>query len=200
MALEFEPYVRTPDDKGNELLDDHKIKMANVIGSWSVLETNCEKLLCALAQTPLTLGQTLTEDLGPDHRLKALRRLCRNWEIVLPRNHELQPRLKELRSLATWVAQNKDARNRLVHWHWRSRGTDALVCFKYSFKPPTEDKVESPFLTTSVKSLTGFFIEIAGKNRELKALLESLETLPPWQEILPSHDSRSPRPKSQSGR
>ena len=61
------------------ITEEQRAEIMLVIQGWALLETMIQKIACALAQSPLHLGQALTEDLGPDHRLKALRRLCKSW-------------------------------------------------------------------------------------------------------------------------
>jgi hypothetical protein len=141
-------------------------------------------MICALAQSPIDLGQALTEDLGPDHRIKAAKRLCRAWQIMLPRDHELQTVLANTRQTLNWAKKNKDDRNKLVHWQWIGLGESELYCFKYTLRPPPEDDpAESAFQKTEIDDIKRFCVEIGKQSEVMRGLISKLETLPPWREI-----------------
>src|SRR5262245_19243164 len=109
----------------SHLTSEQATAIADVIINWSVLEVVLQDLLVALTQSPTALGQALTEDLGPDNRLKALKRLARTWIALLSspswvdsKNSDFIKALDDCQALATWIAMAKARRNQIAHWTW----------------------------------------------------------------------------------
>ena len=154
-----------------------------VVSAWAVLEAVLQDALVALAKSPLTLGQALTEDLGPDNRLKALRRLCQTWQIIMKgRNAEQSEMLDEVAAIGVWIEKQKGLRNQVAHWQWM-RQTDHLAFgFKYSTKPANPAGTATNFMTAHTTDFTDFAGEISDKAGELIELIADLRKLPPWPE------------------
>jgi hypothetical protein len=164
--------------------EEQRADVMLVIQGWSLLESFLQKLLTTLAQSPLLLGQALTEDLGPDHRLKALRRLADSWlwRLNPETMGEAIGQLREVKDLAKWIKSNKDSRNQLVHWQWGALDDEHLICFKYTLKPPPQSADFDPeaFGRTTITDIIEFAREIDAMNDRLQNATEVLEQLPPW--------------------
>lgn len=106
---------------------DSQLKaMGRVTSTWSVLEHIIEIALARLALTPQFPALALTNDLGLDNRIKALKAL-----IAL--HHEryaetiLEPSLiRELEKIPAQIATLKDKRNRLTHLVWIRDNDDVM--------------------------------------------------------------------------
>jgi hypothetical protein len=169
------------------ILDEaHLVAIGAVIPEWSLLEAQVQNALCELAQSPLTLGQALTEDLGPDNRLKALTRLVRSWEITnaVQDNPELRPPLDACLAAVTWIKANKDRRNRLAHWTWMRDTDEAMFGMKYSSRPydsyPDKNNMPPLHAAETVTSLLAFETEIEATAKSLFGAVKALQSFPTW--------------------
>jgi hypothetical protein len=182
LHLKFVPNVPIPDMLG--LDEEQRACVMLVLQGWSLLESFLQKLLTTLAQSPLLLGQALTEDLGPDHRIKALRRLANSWLWRL--NPQVMGdaigHLHEVQELAKWIASNKDSRNQLVHWQWSALDNERLLCFKYTLRlpPGAADADPEAYAETTLSNVLEFAEEIDAINDRLQAVTAALEQLPAW--------------------
>ena len=114
------------------------------------------------------------------------------WELAIPHDNPLFSVFGEVRDAASWVAQNKDTRDRLVHWQWCSLDGERLLGFKFSFKPPSEDGASvNPFYAVIAKDIAPFNREIEEMVVKLHQLDQRLKKLPSWPETLlpPDPDS-----------
>jgi hypothetical protein len=183
--MAFEPFVPpakgwAPETAG--LTHSQLIGIASVVSAWAVLEGVLQNVLVVLTQAPLALGQALTEDLGPDNRLKALKRLCQSWEIAAGgRYPEHMPALASVAAVGTWVEKNKGRRNQIAHWQWLRQTDDEVLGFKYSMRIGSPEKPSSgSFLTAKTTDFSVFAEEIRLQTEKMINLLEPLEKLPAW--------------------
>lgn len=160
--------------------------IGQVITTWAVLEVAIQHMLFTLAQAPDVLGQALTEDLGPDHRLKALDQLCRRW-LTLLRDREPDDECVKLidqtQGCVKWTKSNKDLRNRYAHWWWSRISDDQMSCHKYTLKAHAHGAGEIDNHAWVMNNETEAFAnEISERTTEmlwlLKMLQKKLPTLP----------------------
>lgn len=191
--------------------------LADVITEWSVLEISLQKVLCILAQAPTALGQALTEDLGPDNRIKALKRLAQTWKLSHRRDQftvEQNIALTDCLILATWIAQVKGRRNQIAHWSWQRSNDEEMFGFKYSTRPAAtyadQKNIPQTNITETVSALISFSEQINFAAHRLQLASEMLQTLRAWPRtrievaVEPEHPESSgqsepvpPRPTSQ---
>jgi len=129
------------------------------------------------------LGQALTENLSPDNRLAALRRLLTTWERMVHLTLDQKALIAECRELIKWIAQNKAKRNRIAHWIWL-RSTDAeLFGWKHHIMP-TDDK-ERPNETINKSDILEFSREIGQIAGRVAAAELQARMLPPFPKSSP---------------
>ncbi len=164
------------------LTEPQLIGIGSVVSAWAILESVLQDALVTLAQSPSTLGQALTEDLGPDNRLKALKRLCQTWQIIMKvRNREQSEMLDELAAVGVWIEKQKGLRNKIAHWQWMRQSDQKVFGFKYSTKP--EDPAHSiNFMVAETADFAKFAEQIRDKAAELIELVRDLRKLPTWPE------------------
>jgi hypothetical protein len=138
--------------------------------------------LVVLTQAPLALGQALTEDLGADNRLKALKRLCQSWEIAMGgRYPEHLATLAAAAEVGNWIEKNKGRRNQIAHWQWLRQSDEKVLGFKYSMKIGSRDKPSSgTFMVADTTDFANFAEQITLITEKLIDLLKPLEALPAW--------------------
>lgn len=182
--MAFEPFVPpaknwAPQTSG--LTHSQLIGIASVVSFWAVLEGVLQEALVKLTQSPLALGQALTEDLGPDNRLKALKRLCQSWQIVMGHRHpEHTETVAKVAAVGTWIEKNKNRRNQIAHWQWMRQSDQKVLGFKYTMKVGTVQNPTQSFLTANTSDFAEFAEQIKLKTEELIELLKPLERLPAW--------------------
>ena len=133
--------------------------IGSVVTEWSVLDIQLQTLLCEMAQSPDTFGQALTNELGPDNRLKALDRLVETWRTIM-RPEMLarhQADLDEVAAILKWVKVAKGLRNQIAHWAWIRTTDEALLGFKFTTQPRENG---SPSLEMTVLKISEFATEI----------------------------------------
>jgi hypothetical protein len=181
MAFEkFTPPQGGP-PQGVGLNVNHLRAIALVMTSWATLESALEQHLYLLAQAPPSLGQALTENLGPDHRLKALRRLVKSWERILQGYEEYTDILASVRKTeeyGNWIRVHKDQRNKVAHWHWLGITEQEMVAFKYTLRPGASTTSDN-WVRASPDDLIDFATEASDLASQMFALVPSLEKLPP---------------------
>jgi hypothetical protein len=186
MALNFEYYDPVPDEGFHPLSDEQRSQLMLAIQAWAAVDTFIEKLICRLAKAPLSLGQAVTEDLGPDHRLKALRRLALSWRFALrPAEDwsEQRARIDEVSAFARWAAINKGSRNQLVHWHWGRINDAEISGYKHTMKPPAGPPGEPyKFVKVRMLDVEMFTSEINAMSQRMYRIERKLLTLPAWPE------------------
>lgn len=85
---------------------------------WSEIEYSMERLLARLALVPSLLGYVLTDKLGPDNRIAAIRFLLKVHEGKYQNSLISHESLSEIKELLAPLAKMKDERNRIVHSVW----------------------------------------------------------------------------------
>ena len=184
------------------LTEEQATAFADVITAWSLLELTLQKVLCVLAQAPLALGQALTEDLGPDNRIKALKRLAQTWKAVQRYNLTVEQRiaLTDCLVLATWIAQVKARRNQIAHWNWLRQDDEEIFGFKYNTRPSGSyaDQNNRPqtHATETVTTLDEFSEQISVAAHRLQLASELLQTLPTWPRTRIEVNVEQERPES----
>ena len=171
------------------------IGIGSVASTWTILEIATQQALCLLAQTPSTLGQALTDDLGPDARIKALKRLCDTWLSAFGEGREQEiAAINETLAVCRWFEQNKAKRNQIVHYFWLRKSDDEMLGSKYSTKPIAADKVQRErFITMTTIELTNFAKQISVQADNLLGLTLRLGLLPSWPEMPPAPGHPMPR-------
>ena len=104
-----------------------------VVATWSWLELQMESTLEKLVQSPSHLSQSLTIDLGPDPRLKAIKRLSATWRAALHGKHDAL--LDEIDDWVKWISKNKTERNIVAHYIWMRTNDTNMLGFKYHTQP-----------------------------------------------------------------
>ena len=95
------------------------IGIGTVTTAWAVFETAIQMALCELVQSPPALAQALTDDLGPDNRVKALKRLCASWAAALRDDRDAERQtISAVADCAKWFERNKAKRNQIIHYCW----------------------------------------------------------------------------------
>lgn len=181
------------------LTEQQATAVADVITEWSVLEIGLQKALCELAQAPMALGQALTEDLGPDNRIKALKRLAQTWQSQSSISDDHRTALAECLTLATWITKVKARRNQIAHWIWIRANDTEMFGFKYSTRPfdTYGDPKGRPqtSITETVEGLTEFAGQINYAAERFHRASEALETLPTWPRRYVAADQKPERPE-----
>lgn len=182
--MAFKPFFPPPENwagPGAGLTEKQLGGIGAVVSAWSILDAVTQEALVDLAQSPRTLGQALTDDLGPDNRLKALKRLCETWLIIMPgRNAELAGFLEGLEDLRKWVQENKGRRNQIAHWLWMRQSDDKMLGFKYSTRPHNAKAPAGTSLTASPDDFWDFAKLINQKTDALIEIVRDLRRLPSW--------------------
>ena len=182
--MAFEPF--TPPAKGwapptGGLTHSQARGIGHVVSAWAILEAVLQHTLVTLTQAPLTLGQALTEDLGPDNRLKALKRLCQTWLIGMgdryPDHSAIVAKVDEVRK---WIEGQKGLRNQIAHWQWIRQTDEKVFGFKYTMRVSSDPTTSQAFLTADTKDFTEFGEAINEKTDELIELRNKLDGLPTW--------------------
>lgn len=171
------------------------IGIGSVASTWTILEIATQQALCLLAQTPSVLGQALTDDLGPDARIKALKRLCDTWLSVFGEDRDQEiAAINETLAVCRWFEQNKAKRNQIVHYFWLRKSDDEILGSKYSTKPLIADKVQRDrYIVMRTTDLTDFAKEISAQADALLGLTLRLGLLPSWPETQPMPGHPMPR-------
>jgi len=182
--MPFDPYYSPPKGwlpEAAGLTVNQLAAIGFVITTWAALESIYQHTLFVLVQSPDTLGQALTEDLGPDNRSKALKRLCSSWKLILSEDFTEQiGALDKLEHLNKWVDTNKAKRNQIAHWNWIREDDQHMFAFKYHLRPYNLTDNRPKGLRTTHDELFKFGGEISQKASEFLSLMPSLDKLPPW--------------------
>ena len=182
--MAFEPFIPpaknwAPETAG--LTHSQLIGIAHVVSSWAVLEGVLQHTLVTLTQAPLTLGQALTEELGADNRLNALKRLCQTWLIGMgdryPEHSAVIAKVDEIRK---WTVAEKGLRNKIAHWQWVRQTDETVLGFKYTMKVSADPSTIQSFMTANTTDFAAFGNEIVKKTEELIELRAQLDSLPTW--------------------
>lgn len=187
--MPFEPSIDPPKGwapSGAGLTHTQLRLIGQVTTGWAILEIALQHILITLTQSPDHLGQSLTEDLGPDHRLKALNRLCRHWQNYLepnPPKDESLDVLAQTKSCGAWIQKNKDMRNRVAHWWWSRASDELMFCYKFTLKRHAADEGAEigNFAYVKNEELEEFASEISEKTTLMLWLWKMLDKkLPTW--------------------
>lgn len=196
--MPFEPSIDPPvgwASKGSGLTYTQLRLIGQVVSHWAILDIALQQMLFMLAQSPEFLGQALTEDLGPDHRLKAFKRLCRHWRKFLNQesgNEDVIGLVENAQECATWITKNKDQRNKVAHWWWSRVTDDKMFCYKYTMKPHASEVGQEGgnFASMPNSELEAFANSISEMATRMLALSRLLQAkLPAWPYRRPALDS-----------
>jgi hypothetical protein len=100
--------------------------IGRVAATWSVVELALERILSGLALAPSLLGFVLTDKLGPDNRINAIRSLIGVHQEKYGCELVDEPILTELKTILKTIAKMKEDRNFVVHTVWSQAGADHL--------------------------------------------------------------------------
>lgn len=100
--------------------------IGRVASTWAVVELGMERILTALSLTPSLLGFVLTDKLGPDNRINAIRSLISVHEGKYGCELVDQVTLGRIRFLTTVLAKMKEDRNFIVHSVWTQNGPEHM--------------------------------------------------------------------------
>lgn len=152
-----------------------------VMTTWATLETIYQHTLFVLAQSPDMLGQALTEDLSPDNRSKAMKRLCASWKLALgDRFPEQTEALDKALEITKWIDTNKAERNHLAHWNWLRNDDESMFGFKYHLKPVDLSDNRPRGALRKHEDVFKFGTEIARQAGALLELQPAFDALPSW--------------------
>jgi hypothetical protein len=159
--------------------------IGSVVAAWSWMDLAFEALLSTLIQTDDMLGQSLTEDLSPDYRIKAARRLVKTWETAIRAPNESQSGLfTEIREITKWIATNKGRRNQIAHWIWLRSDDENMFGWKHHVMFASENERPSGEITkTEIMEFSKEIGLIAGR---LGAAELEARNLPTWPQ--PTHE------------
>lgn len=153
--------------------------IGSVVAAWSWMDLALESLLSTLVQSDDFLSQALTEDLGPDNRLKATKRLVRAWQQALLDPTERQIRLfEEVLELTKWIAANNGKRNQIAHWIWVRSDDEKMFGWKHHVVAAPDNARPNSEITKS--SIIDFSKEIGIAAGRLAAVERVARDLPPW--------------------
>jgi hypothetical protein len=153
--------------------------IGSVSAAWSWLDLGIEALLARLIEGDEMLAQALTEDLSPDNRLKALRRLVVTWErVVRNLTDDHRAVLAEVREIVTWVARNKGKRNEIIHWVWMRTDDEKLYGWKHRMMPTTQAERPNRYMTKT--EILEFSREIGAMAGRVGAAELAARQLPPF--------------------
>lgn len=186
--MSFDPFFRQPDGWFPEAAGLTVTQLAGVgfvVTTWAALESVYQHTLFVLAQSPDPLGQALTEDLSPDNRSKALKRLCSTWKMVLKEGFEEQiEAVESAEKIAKWIDTNKSKRNQIAHWNWLREDDSNMFGFKFHLKPMDGSENRTTGIRISNDELYKFAIDISSRASDLIKIGPALEKLPPWPQKL----------------
>ena len=196
--MEFESRIDPPSLWASTyagLTHSQMIGIGSVASTWTILEIATQQALCLLAQTPSALGQALTDDLSPDNRIKALKRLCDTWLAAFGDGREQEiAAIDETLAVCKWFERNKARRNQIVHYFWLRKSDDEMIGSKYSTKPMFADRVHRErYLVMKTTDLSEFAAEISVQADNLLGLTLRLGLLPSWPETQPVPGHPLPR-------
>jgi len=100
--------------------------IGRVVATWSEVEFALESILSRLALTPALLGFVLTDKLGPDNRIGAIKSLIHVHQTKYAGVLVDQGALAQISGLLKTVRKMKDDRNFIAHTVW-SRATDDFM-------------------------------------------------------------------------
>lgn len=100
--------------------------IGRVAAAWAIVELGMERVLTALALTPSLLGFVLTDKLGPDNRINAIRSLIGVHEGKYGCELVDQVTLGRIRMLIAILAKMKEDRNFVVHSVWSQSGPEHI--------------------------------------------------------------------------
>lgn len=182
--MPFDPYFSPPKGwlpESAGLTVNQLASVGFVMTTWAALESIYQHTLFVLAQSPDALGQALTEDLGPDNRSKAMKRLCASWKLALgDRFPEQTDALAKALQVVKWIDANKAERNQIAHWNWLRIDDQSMFGFKYHLKPISLSDNRPHGQTRTHEDLFKFGAEISQQAADLLALQPAFDNLPPW--------------------
>jgi hypothetical protein len=110
----------------NRLTDKQYAAVGRVAVTWSLMEYLMERTLGRLAMSPSLIGYVVTDRLGPDNRISAIKSLINVHRVRY--GSELVPEsvLAGIEALLTTLFQMKADRNFVVHSVWSKSGEDHL--------------------------------------------------------------------------
>lgn len=153
--------------------------IGTVVNAWSWLDLAVQNLLCRLVQSATHLSQTLTEDLSPDNRIKALRRLAHTLDSVfLNITGEQAAAIAEIDAVAKWMAANKAKRNNIAHYLWLRNTDEKMFGWKYSLA--IRDDHSRPELMLAWRDLVTFSEEIGAMITRVDAVEKVVRNWPDW--------------------
>lgn len=161
----------------SKLTDEQCSAIGRVATNWSVVEQLLEETLARLAYAPAYLGRALTNDLGPDNRIRALRSLCVIHEHQLMCRVVGSETLTALRAIAKEFGPLKEERNKLVHWV-AFRQTDEAVFFSRLRSRPATQSQDGDGMTRTVMSITEIAVQISYLGDHMESVCRLLPDLP----------------------
>lgn len=148
-----------------------------VVATWSWLELQMESALEKLVQSPSHLSQALTIDLGPDNRIKAIKRLTATWRAAMQgKNEQL---FDEIEDWAKWISKNKTERNIVAHYIWFRANDAEMFGFKYHTQPKSG---ATPTAAKTVTEIEDFSDEIGKRVVQGNVIVSKLREFPDWPE------------------
>jgi hypothetical protein len=142
------------------LTDEQYAAIGRVAVHWSLVETTIETILARLAYSPEYFGRAITNDLGIDNRIRAIRTLCNVHEVQLGNRIVSRETVSQLRNLAAETAAKKGMRNRLVHSVWFRSTDEKMFGNKFRTGPAKRDQEEQRHLSQSFHEINQFAAEI----------------------------------------
>lgn len=159
---------------------DQLAAIGSVVVAWSWLQLGIEHLMATLVQGDDMLVQALTEDLSPDNRLVALKRLMTTWERAAPNlSDEHRVAITAGRDVVKWVAANKGKRNKIAHWIWARFDDEQLFGWKHHTMPREKGK-DGPHEKMTKAELRDFARDIGDQEGRVAEVQRVLKTLPAW--------------------
>ncbi len=128
-------------DASDRLTERQYAAIGRVAALWSEVEWALERILSRLALVPSLLGYILTDKLGPDNRIGAIRSLIEVHKIKYAGLID-DALLTEIREYLASLGTMKDDRNYIVHSVWAKASKTALSHFDISATARTGADIE----------------------------------------------------------
>lgn len=109
--------------------------IGRVAANWAVLEFALELVILHLGLVPDHPGLALTNNLGIDNRLGALRTLIKVHKVRYRNRIIAEETLARLSSACRQIAELKDRRNKVIHYVWFRQSDERLFAHRFTTKP-----------------------------------------------------------------
>ncbi|MEW9804877.1 hypothetical protein [Mesorhizobium marinum] len=111
---------------GPELTDVQFALIGRIAVQWTRCENVLQEILASLAWAPRYFGRALTNSLGPDNRIGAIKSLCMIHEKQMLCQVVSLEQITKIRQIAVRFDALKGERNKFIHWSAIRKDDDNL--------------------------------------------------------------------------